>query len=161
MSACRLERDVMNAATEDTWTDALRRHVTECDDCAAAMQAAPWMHEFASIDEREHILPDPSVVWLKAQLLRGSAAADRAARPLAIYQMAAYVAVAAGWAALLTWKWNALQAWLNGLTPSGFIANASGSSSAATTVSVSFFGAILALASLTVVIGMHTILSEE
>ena len=158
MTHCRLERDVMLAAIDDRWTDALRRHVSECADCAAAATVSPWMQTFSRVDEREHILPDPAVVWIKAQILRGSAAIDRVSRPLAIYQLIAYALVAAGWAAMLTWKWNALTAWFESLTPSGFVATAAASTSDA---SLPFFLLVVVLSSMTVVLAFHTILAEE
>ena len=33
--ACRYERDVLRAVEENRWTDALRVHVADCEDCAA------------------------------------------------------------------------------------------------------------------------------
>ena len=56
---CALEANVVRAAAEDRWTEALRLHCDECQDCAAAAAAAPWMTRFARISDREHILPDP------------------------------------------------------------------------------------------------------
>src|SRR5712691_2417551 len=111
---CRHERHVIRAVVDDQWTDTLREHVTSCADCAAAAAAAPFMKRLARLDERQQKLPDPAVVWLKAQLLRGGALAERAARPLTIVQIAAYVVVAAGWAAVLTWKWSDLEQWILG-----------------------------------------------
>src|SRR5688500_18922992 len=106
---CRHETHVQRAAAENQWSDALRGHVKECEDCAAAAAVAPFMYRFSRTNERQHRLPDASVVWLKAQLMRGSAIADRASRPLNIIQMVAYIVVAGGWAALVTWKWTELQ----------------------------------------------------
>jgi len=77
---CRHETHVIRAVVEDQWTDALREHVAGCDNCAAAAAAAPFMKRLAQVDERQRKLPDPAVVWLKAQLLRGGALAERAAR---------------------------------------------------------------------------------
>ena len=82
MTACRWEADVLRAANEDRWPDNLRRHLAECDDCTATAAVAPWMGKFAGISDREHILPDPSIVWLKAKLLQGSRDVARASRPM-------------------------------------------------------------------------------
>lgn len=156
--ACRHEPHVLRAANEDRWTDALRDHVKTCQDCAMAALAAPFMRRLARVDERQKKLPDPSVVWLKAQLLAGSAVADRAARPLNIVQMFAYGVVAAGWAALLTWKWNDLQRWLGTLTPSG-VAEGLGGGGAGLSGSVLMM--LMVLSTVTVVLAFHTILAEE
>ena len=155
--ACRFESAVLEASREDRWTDELRRHAAQCGDCAAALAVAPWMSRFARISDREHILPDPSVVWLKARLFQGTVEANRASRPLDVMQMLAYLVVAGGWAGVLTWRWDTIASWLHGLTPSGFVQTAAGSQS----LSISFFALVLALGSMTVMLALHTIMTEE
>jgi hypothetical protein len=154
MNACRREADVLRAARDDRWTDNLRSHLAECEDCAMTASVAPWMTSFARVGDREHLLPDPSIVWLKAKLLQGTAEANRATRPLTIAQMVSYVIVAGGWAAVLTWKWEAIAKWMTGLTPAGMITNAA-------SLSLSFFAVVFVLASMTVMLALHTILAEE
>jgi len=155
--ACRFEPQILRAAQEDRWTDALRAHLGECDECVAAMSVAPWMGQFARISDREHILPDPSIVWLKAKLLQGTAEANRVSRPLNVMQMIAYTIVAAGWTSVLLWKWEAIEAWMNTFTPSGMVQSASGAQSLSLTV----FATLFVLASVTVILAMHTILAED
>jgi len=144
----------------DAWTESLRAHVASCDDCAAAAEVAPWMARFSGLDEREHILPDPAVLWLKAKLLQTSAAVERASLPITRLQIAAYLIIAACWAALLTWKSAALQAWINHLSPSHMILGAAGAEATAS-LSMSALFALVILASATVGVAMHTILAEE
>jgi hypothetical protein len=154
---CRYEPEILRAAEEDRWTDSLRAHLAECDECVAAVSVAPWMDRFARISDREHILPDPSVVWLKAKLLQTTVDADRVSRPLDVAQMLAYVVIAGGWAGLLTWRWPAINAWLHSLTPTGIVTTAT----RAETLSMSFFGLVFVLASMTVMLALHTIMAEE
>lgn len=154
---CAHETNVLHAAAEDGWTDVLRGHVSECADCAAAAAAAPWMSRFSRISDREHILPDPSIVWLKAQLMRGTADAARIARPLTIVQLVAYFVVASGWAALLTWKWSTVHSWIASFTPRGLVQTAAGAES----LSLPFFAVMFVLAATTVMLALHTILAEE
>ena len=154
---CRYEPEILRAAAEDRWTEALRNHLRDCDHCIAAASVAPWMGRFARISDREHILPDPSIVWLKAKLFQGNADAGRAGRPLDVVQMVAYMVVAGGWAALLTWRWDMVEAWLHRLTPSGMIASAARAES----LSMSFFALLFILASMTVTLALHTILADE
>jgi hypothetical protein len=155
--ACRFEPQVLRAAQEDRWTDALRTHVSWCDDCVAAMSVAPWMGQFARISDREHILPDPSIIWLKAKLLQTTKDVSRVTRPLTVMQMIAYAIVAAGWAAVLLWKWTAIETWMHSFTPAGMVVNVARAQS----LSMSFFAVVLVLASMTVMLAMHTILAEE
>jgi hypothetical protein len=154
---CRYEVHVIRAVAEARWTDSLRQHVTECADCAAAAAAAPFMTRIARMDERQQKLPDPSVVWFKAQLLKGSAIADRITSPLNIVQIVAYAVVAAGWAGMLTWKWPDLQRWLLSFTPSQMAQGVTHSN----TLSISFLLTVVILASMTVMLALHTILAED
>src|SRR6266851_5654314 len=101
MNGCPMERDVIRASANDAWPEALKAHITTCEECAAAAEVSGWMQSFAEIDLRDRPLPDPSVLWLKAHLLRSSAAVERASRPITNLQIAAYLLLAAGWAALL------------------------------------------------------------
>jgi hypothetical protein len=156
---CRLEADVIRAAEDDRWTDALRRHVAECADCEAASAVARWMSDFSRVDERQHILPDPTVLWLKAQIMRGSTGMERAAKPMTMAQMAAYLVVAAGWTGLLTWRWEAITRWFENLNPAQAIA--ASSAAGAASLSMTFFLCVLVLSSVTVVVALHTILAEE
>jgi hypothetical protein len=162
MTACRLEPDVIRAAASGEWTASLRTHLAGCADCAAAAEVGPWMEEFARLDDREHILPDPAVLWLKAKLMQSNTMMHRVALPITRLQIGAYLAVAACWAALLTWKWPTVQAWVNSLTPSHVIlASANAQASAAASLSVSFFAGIVVLSSATVFLAMQTILADE
>ncbi|HEX9161050.1 MAG TPA: hypothetical protein VF980_05015 [Thermoanaerobaculia bacterium] len=154
---CVQEPHVRRAAANNEWTPALCDHVATCADCAAAAAAAPFMHRLASIDERSQKLPDASVLWLKAHLFSGGAVTERASSPLNVVQMIAYVVVAAGWAGVLTWKWADLQRWILGFTPTRLAQNVA----QATPLSVAFLGTVAVLASLTVMVALHTILAED
>jgi hypothetical protein len=98
------------------------------------------------------------VLWLKAKLLQGTVDVSRASRPLDIVQMLAYFVVAGGWAGLLTWRWNAVEAWMRSFTPSGLLTTAA---TRAGSLSMSFFAMVFVLASMTVMLALHTILAEE
>jgi hypothetical protein len=155
---CPFEPNVIDAVTNDAMTESLRAHVASCESCAAAAEVAPWMASFAGIDEREHILPDPAVLWLKARLLQSKVAVERASLPITRLQIAAYLIIAACWAALLTWKSAALQLWINRFSPTHVIL---GATDASASLSVTVLFALLILGSATVGVAMHTILAEE
>jgi len=162
MTGCRFEPDVIRAAASGEWTSSLRGHLDVCADCAAAVEVGPWMEDFARLDDREHILPDPAVLWLKAKLMQSNTMMQRVALPITRLQIGAYLAVAACWAAVLTWKWPLIQAWANSLTPSHVVLASAGTQAAATaSLSVSFFAGIVVLSSATVFLAMHTILAED
>jgi hypothetical protein len=118
-----------------------------------------WMKQFAAIEHTPR-LPDPNSLWVKAKLMQSTAAMERAARPLTRVQIVAYLVVAGGWSALVTWKWNALSAWINSFTPAHIIMGAAGAETAQS-LSLTFIMALVVLASVTVMLAFHTILTEE
>ena len=154
---CRFERATVEAAKSGQWTDSLREHVETCADCAAAASVAGWMDRLGRTDERQQKLPDPAVVWLKSQILRGSAVAERASRPVTIAQIIAYLAVAAGWAGFLSWKWTFIHGWMRGFSAETIASHATTSSG----VSLGVLLTLFVLSSITVVVALHTILAEE
>lgn len=155
--ACRFERDTIGAAKSGQWTESLRAHVASCEDCTATASVAAWMDRLGRTDERTQKLPDPSVVWLKSQILRGSAAAERVSRPVTIAQVLAYVFVAAGWAGFLSWKWEFVRRWMNGFSTEHFAVQAASTSG----VSLGMLLTLFMLSSITVLVALHTILAEE
>lgn len=157
-NACHQEPHVRLAAAEGVWSESLRAHVQSCPDCAAAASVAPFLTRFSRVNIREQALPDPNVIWIKAQILGASSAVERVTRPLNIVQLLGYLSVAAGWAAVLTWKWSDLQRWILTLTPSQLAASASGSGGV---LSATFLFTVVILASMTVMLALHTILAEE
>lgn len=136
--------------------------MTDRDISERALIAAvdPWMQKFAKTPDRQHVLPDPAVVWLKAQLLRNTMAAERVSRPMNAVQIAAYIVVGIAWAALLTWKWEAMNAWFVTLNPAQWLSGAVATGSA-TSLSFGFFVMVLMLASATVMLALHTVLAED
>jgi hypothetical protein len=160
MNGCAYESNVLEAAESGRWSESLRAHVASCESCEAAASVAKWMTGLAQHDDREHILPDPAVVWLKAQLLRQHAAVEQAARPMNALQIAAYVIVAAGWAALLTWKWAAVEEWMLTFSPRYFLSGAA-LNAGTSSLSLTFFAIVIVLSSVTVMLALHTIVAEE
>jgi len=156
---CEFESEIIRTARGGELTDALREHLAGCADCAAALETAPWMRSFAAQPDPPHTVPIAAVIWLKSRIIQQEVAADRAALPLTAAQISAYMAVAACWAAVLNWKWAALQQWFLELTPSRMIAQSSVHSGSS--LSISFMVVVFVLASLTVTLAAHTILAEE
>lgn len=146
MTGCRNEHDP--------------KHVATCDECSVATNADAWMRSFAAIDDREHMLPNPSLVYLKAQLLQQTRTVDRATRPMSYVQTGAYVAIAACWALLLMVKWNAIVALAQTLTPSRFVMAATNDPSIAQ-LSMTSMLVFMLLASATAMLALHTILAED
>lgn len=152
-TACRYEQDVLRG----DWNESLRRHIDGCDECTATASVSAWMTSFANVEDRQHPLPDPTLMYLKAQLLQQTKTVERATRPMTIANIASYALIASGWAALVTWKWNAIQAWVASLSPRGIVFGVANEPS----LSISFFATLILLASATMMLALHTILAEE
>jgi hypothetical protein len=153
---CRLERDTLAAAKSGQSSDFLREHLHSCADCTAAAAVAGFMDRLGRTDERAHKLPDPAVVWMKSQILRGTMAADRISRPITIAQTVSYLVVAAGWAGFLSWKWPSITGWMTSFSPEGIASHATSAP-----MSMSVLATLFILSSITVLVALHTILAEE
>jgi predicted histidine transporter YuiF (NhaC family) len=151
---CRHEVYVRRAASENAWSESLREHIGTCVECRAAAAIAPTMSKLAVVDNRSHPLPAPAVIWLKAQLLRGTAVIDRVSRPMSIMQVIAYVTVAAGWAGMVMWKWSDMERMVRAFTPTTIATGAGG-------LSVTLLAGLVVLGSMTFALAMHTILAED
>jgi len=69
-----------------------------------------WMRDLAALPVEASRLPDPSHIWLKAQLLRRWDAQQTALAPLEWGERAQVLMALAGAAALLALAWSRLQA---------------------------------------------------
>ena len=158
---CPFELDVIKIQDPARWPETLTRHVGECEVCSAAAAVGPWMHRFAQTPDRAHTLPDPALVWLKAQFLKNTIAADRASRPMTAVQIAAYLIVGGAWATLVTMKWESLQAWYLNLNPTSWLSGNVATGAGSATLSLGFFVSVFMLASVTIILALHTVLAED
>ena len=102
---CPNEADVLRAAREDEWNESLRAHAAECARCRNLAQVATFMNKLGAAEDRQAPLPDPELVWLKAQVLARQARKERALKPLVVAEALGQAAAALVVGALLTWKW--------------------------------------------------------
>jgi hypothetical protein len=122
-----------------------------------------WMRELADTSvDAPHPLPDPGVVWWKAQLLRRWESERRAVAPI---DRMHWVEVAAGVASLgvfLVWQWSGLVNLLSRLSPSALatLSSSSPTASAAPSTLVFVIGVSLALGA-TVFASLHRMLTRD
>ncbi len=102
---CPNEADVLRAAREDEWSESLRAHMAECARCRDLVQVGTFMSKLSAAEDRQTPLPDPELVWLKAQVLARQAQKERALKPLLVAEALGQAVAALGVGALLTWKW--------------------------------------------------------
>jgi hypothetical protein len=85
-----------------TW----KRHADGDQDHRETLAVTAWMKELASLPSGEGPLPDPTYLWLKAEILRRWDAQQRATAPIEVgerVQVGVGLAAAAG---LLIWLWR-------------------------------------------------------
>lgn len=108
---CSRADTVERAVRDDRWTDDLRRHVDSCPACSDIVQVASYFARSESRVVDDAPLPDPSIVWIRAQLLARRDAARRAARAINILQYAAVAAAGLLGVFLMTILWPRLAGW--------------------------------------------------
>ena len=101
--ACPFAVAVLEAARNGQWSESLRSHVCECAQCAETARVAMWMGNVASHLGRDETAPDPTYIWLKAEIeKREQDAARMSLRELAAQTVLNLALTLAAAAALLS-----------------------------------------------------------
>ncbi len=108
---CEWEAAVLETIRTAREDPAVRDHVATCEACRETAEAAAWMQQFAALPADPLRLPDPGMLWWKAQLLQRWDAQRRAAAPLETGQHVQVGVGLAGCVALLAWLWPRVQNW--------------------------------------------------
>ena len=64
---CPMESSVLLARRTGQWTETHERHIADCGNCRELLQVAGFMRGIADGLRRDSTLPDPVLVWMKAQ----------------------------------------------------------------------------------------------
>ena len=64
---CPMEVSVLLARRTGQWSETLESHIADCSNCQELLQVAGFMNGIANNLGRDPALPDPVLVWLKAQ----------------------------------------------------------------------------------------------
>ena len=104
-ASCPHEADVLQAARAGEANESLRDHAADCARCRDLLQVATFMKKLDAAEEKQAPLPDPELVWLKAQVLARQAQKDRALKPLVLAEAVGQAAAALAVGAFLTWQW--------------------------------------------------------
>lgn len=107
---CSEESAVARATHNGEWNESLEAHVRGCGTCRSVRQAAQWMQALAPASEleaREQTnLPDPQVLWLRAQISQRQQAAERAHQMLQWVEVVCAMVICAGLGIWLVWNWS-------------------------------------------------------
>ena len=109
LSNCPREEEALRAVRTGTWEDALTAHVAGCAACKEIVRTSQWMQALANGSQRANSLPDPSLLWWRAQLCAKQAQVERAQEMLEWAEIVAATVIAAGLAGWIGWNWIAIQ----------------------------------------------------
>lgn len=106
---CAQESAVSRAARTGQWETSLQTHAADCASCREIVQTARWMRTLARRPAGNAALPEPGMVWWKAQLAERQAKTERLQKVLewveAVTALILAVALAGGFA----WSWPHIQ----------------------------------------------------
>ncbi|MCX6550127.1 MAG: hypothetical protein NTY02_03800 [Acidobacteria bacterium] len=159
---CEHEPDILTAAVAGRQQPAgALAHLASCPSCRDAVATAAWMQRMADGSGDGHALPDPAVIWWKAQLLRRWEAERRAVAPIERMHWVELVAGLASFGVFLVWQWSGLVNVLSLLNPLSLAArSASASSATSPLVLVLVLGGTLALGGM-IFAGLHRRITQH
>ncbi len=108
---CTHERACVAAAEGGAPDPAVQAHLASCPSCREAAAVAQSLAMLATTAGEPHALPDPGVIWWKAQLLRRWEAERIVAAPIERMRRAEIGAGLVSLAVFLVWQWSGLT-WL-------------------------------------------------
>ena len=116
---CAREPEMLQAAARgEAATAGVATHLAACASCREAVALVAWMRQMADTSvDAPHPLPDPAVVWWKAQLLRRWESERRAVAPIERMHWIELAAGLASLAAFLAWQWKTLASALAQVIP--------------------------------------------
>jgi hypothetical protein len=106
-TACPKEGAVWRSVSTGDWEPGLREHAARCPACREVALVSRGLAALARNSTDPAVLPDPRQIWWRARWLQSQAAAERATRPVVLYQRVAVAGAALGLGALglLNWSW--------------------------------------------------------
>lgn len=114
---CPHEHLVHQAVQSGQWAESVTCHVDACASCREVVQITQWIRTMAGASEVPASLPDPSLLWLKAQFLEQQAAREQAFQPLMLVGTVTLALATAIPAGALAWYWSEIQPLLTGDNP--------------------------------------------
>lgn len=112
--SCEKEQAVAEALRLHRWDEDLRAHALGCAICADVVMVASFLEsQAAAADPSSEPLPDPGLIYWKAQIQARRDAAARATRPIAIAEKLSWGGGIVAAAAILAWVQPDFLGWLS------------------------------------------------
>ena len=116
---CPREGDALRAVRTGKVEEELRAHLVECAVCGEIVQVSRWMQTLAEGPDRADALPDPGLLWWRAQLSEKQTKMERAEKILGWMEFVFATLLFAGLAGWMSWHWNAIQTRLTSFLAGG------------------------------------------
>jgi predicted anti-sigma-YlaC factor YlaD len=121
--ACSEQPDILTAAADGREFSAeLAAHLASCASCREQVDAVAFVRGLAATPDVARPLPDPAVIWWKAQLLRRWQAERVASAPIERMRWMELAAGVASLAVFLVWQWQGLVNMVARAIPAGLAA---------------------------------------
>lgn len=147
-----------HAATGSENDPTVQAHLDACPSCREAVEMVCWMREMSGPPAETHPLPDASLIWWKAQLLRRWEAERRAVAPIENMHRVELVAGLMSLAVFVVWQWSGLGRLVSMLNPALFTTWTS-PATASPQLPVLVFGTLLI--GVMVLAGVHRLLKDN
>ena len=161
---CDRQSGMLEAASAGRDTEpAVANHLASCASCREAVTAVRWMRQMAEEPVPGHPLPNPDVIWWKAQLLRRWEAERRATAPIERMHSAELVAGLVSLVVFVVWQWSGLMRAFSRVSLSSlgaWTAQASNSTTGAVSSSTVFLVGSLFIGAM-ILAGVHRLLADH
>jgi hypothetical protein len=153
---CELEDEILRALNSAGISESVRQHLVECELCRHTVAADVWMKEMARQKLEEAPLPDPTLIWLKSQLLQNEGTLFHLGQSTSFLHTVGFGLVAFAWAILLSWKWTAIDSFVRHFDSAGTLLAAMN----AQLFSLPFVFTLVVLSCATVGLAFHSAMAE-
>ncbi len=117
--SCPQEGDVLRAVRTGIVEEALRAHAVECAVCGEIVQVSQWMQTLAESPDGTDALPDPGLLWWRAQFSEKQMKMERAEQILGWLEFVFATLLFTGLAGWMYWHWNVIQTKLTSFLTGG------------------------------------------
>jgi len=115
---CAHQQEAIDAASAGRDPGAaLAQHLSTCASCREAIEVVRWMQHVAQEPVPAHTMPNPDLIWWKAQLLRRWELERKVAAPIERMHTAELAAGVVGLVAFVVWQWSGLTRAMSAVIP--------------------------------------------
>lgn len=157
---CAFEEKIAAANRSGRWNDELLAHVADCRVCEEVALVSGYLCESSVLADADAALPNPGLIWSKAQAAVHAAAMERALRPIVWARRFAIGVGAAAVAVAIVLAWSRIGEFFVGFLESWSNHSASAASVGQSSVMFISIAAFL-LILVPVIFGLYTSWSED